>query len=373
MNKNIAKMLLPISLSLFATSAFADVSNQNSPLGNLFGALANKMTEISKNRVTGGDTSLSSSLSSSGSIRTLNNNTTSTTSSADTQLMANGMWRDPRTGLVWMRCNVWEDKPWDGKSSNSQCADTNGVEMKVTNAGLTNDWAENMVAASDLHFGGFSDWRIPTVSELLTLQGCQTSFGVKPIRLNVDLSKVDYSKGDGFKPSCGSDQYESPILPVTTTPNLDDSDIGGGLTANLSSAGQPIYWSWNTFSDNQARRSAGGFAVRSDQPNEIFNQNLIIAKQMKQARETKSANFDAEQKAIMSRHNAQEAVNNVNMKKYLTALDAYTVKWRTTVQPGDFTTEGLVIQVSGNLVLVQTNSGNKWFNRNTIYPKTMRK
>ena len=83
----------------------------------------------------------------------LNFGSTALAEDSDEVLLANGMWRDPSTGLIWMRC-IFGQKWVDGKCIGSES------KMSFKDAVLSIDAFE---------FGGNSDWRIPTHGEMLTI------------------------------------------------------------------------------------------------------------------------------------------------------------------------------------------------------------
>jgi hypothetical protein len=80
----------------------------------------------------------------------------------DATLMASGQWRDPKTGLIWMRCLVgqkWTGKTCSGDAKNVSPSDS----FKMI--GLFNQSGG---------FAGKNNWRLPTVEELSALRQCNT-------------------------------------------------------------------------------------------------------------------------------------------------------------------------------------------------------
>ena len=71
----------------------------------------------------------------------------------DAQLFKKGQWRDPATGLEWMRCSIGQT--WTGTS-----CDGEGKRM---------NWNDAMKAGNDLSYGGVTGWRLPTFDELKTI------------------------------------------------------------------------------------------------------------------------------------------------------------------------------------------------------------
>lgn len=75
----------------------------------------------------------------------------------DAKMLENGMWRDPVTGLIWMRCTLGQT--WDG----STCI---GEPRKFS-------WRTAHEAAKSFKYNGLSNWRIPHIYELSTIRVCK--------------------------------------------------------------------------------------------------------------------------------------------------------------------------------------------------------
>ncbi|NWK82696.1 DUF1566 domain-containing protein [Acinetobacter sp. SwsAc4] len=65
-----------------------------------------------------------------------------------------GVWTDPKTGLMWARINIGQE--W----KNGQCIG----EAKSLN------WEDAQKACKDFRLAGYSSWRLPTLDELKTLK-----------------------------------------------------------------------------------------------------------------------------------------------------------------------------------------------------------
>jgi len=83
----------------------------------------------------------------------------------DAQLMASGQWRDPDTGLIWMRCSIGQT--WTGKTCTGDLLRLNWQDAQDYVAQFTN---------ADGGFAGHSDWRVPSIDELVTLRLCSTGW-----------------------------------------------------------------------------------------------------------------------------------------------------------------------------------------------------
>ena len=85
----------------------------------------------------------------------------------DATLMKKGMWRDPKTNLVWMRCSLGQT--WNGKT----CV---GKAIAYT-------WDEAIKAAKVLNkkggFAGHINWNVPHIEDLMTTHQCKAGFEYK--------------------------------------------------------------------------------------------------------------------------------------------------------------------------------------------------
>ena len=82
----------------------------------------------------------------------------------DQELMASGQWRDPQTGLIWMRCSIGQT--W----TSSTCM---GIPKQFTGY-------ESLRFAQALQngsgFAGYKNWRLPTPLELASIRICSTGW-----------------------------------------------------------------------------------------------------------------------------------------------------------------------------------------------------
>ncbi len=126
-------------------------------------------------------------------------------SNSDEQLMQQGMWRDPKTNLVWMRCSLGQT--WNGNTCKGEAK--------------TYTWQQALDAAkafnNDRGFGGYTDWVVPHIEDLSTIRYCSTGFNDKekiPTKAGKTKTIEDRCKGEG---------YQRPTINQTIFPNTKDS------------------------------------------------------------------------------------------------------------------------------------------------------
>lgn len=128
-------------------------------------------------------------------------------------LMPKGMWKDPDTGLIWMRCSLGET--WNGS----------GCDGERTYY----SWWNAIKAIDKLTFAGQKDWRLPTISELSSLIGGKVLRGKK-----------------------GYDAWSNQI-------------DGGSTWSNLSQVQQNDYEQNNYYSSVEGYKTTSIFKVKSDE------------------------------------------------------------------------------------------------------------
>ncbi len=100
----------------------------------------------------------------------------SSVSRAD-NLMKSGQWKDPKTGLIWMRCSIGQK--WNGRT----CI---GEAIKLS-------WHDAMEYPSlfneQVAFGGHRNWRLPKISELYSIFYCSNGWMRKNSKVIGNLVK----------------------------------------------------------------------------------------------------------------------------------------------------------------------------------------
>jgi hypothetical protein len=229
------------------------------------------------------------------------------------ELMKQGMWSDPKTGLIWFRCNVGQT--WSGTACEG------GSNFSTVD--------EAMLGASQMRLGGHGDWRLPTIDEIETIKNCAGKGGFIE-----DYAYQDYQAQDGStKRSYGRCNEGEPVLG----------------TAAIFPAVNPWYWllgpkpgegavmQGNAISYiGSTTMNAMAMAVRGGQPSASYAQRLA---------------------QVQARHGqqvaAEKAADQANQQK-AAEFERQTKELRKRVKPGDRTAQGLVLAVNGDLVKVQT-------------------
>ena len=106
-----------------------------------------------------------------------------------------GTWKDPRTGLTWQRCSLGQT--W------------NGYDCDGEPKWYTWDKAQQVVNAIG------KGWRIPAVSELVSLVRCNTGF-------REVLSLPDRKGKNKTMPSICNEGASRPTIDITIFPNTPD-------------------------------------------------------------------------------------------------------------------------------------------------------
>lgn len=99
---------------------------------------------------------------------------------SDAELMKQGIWRDPKTGLMWDRCSVGQS--WNGTTCTDTAIILNWQDAKDYVKKFTNEQAK----------GGYTDWWLPTIEELSSIRYCSTGW-----KQNIETKKVSELTAQG--------------------------------------------------------------------------------------------------------------------------------------------------------------------------------
>ena len=358
-----------IILSLCSLNAIADDStSQGSSFGSAIGSLLNGyINSIQQPTNTNSDSPATPESSTQEQF-----NHTAPMNAEDQVLMAKGLWHDPRTGLIWSLCRVGET--WNGS----------GCDGKPTQL----DWIHAMFAAKESKLAGYNDWRLPSFSEYAGIIKCPTGFDESDFGRSYE-KKLNESANDingVVIKSCNpiSDQgreaylhilpnyfsYKSPLdsryydvsktefLEWTSTYKLDMSKTHYFPITTDGNGGMPEFTSPNL----TARLVRGGNSTNT-YPQALQMASAFLKIPLLRAKAAQT------QKAELTRR---------------------TTLLRQNVKEGDKTAQGLVIEVRGSLVKLQTYKrvctmmstthdpycveshvevgGEEWVNRNNLTP-----
>lgn len=166
---------------------------------------------------------------------------------SDAELMKQGIWRDPKTGLMWDRCSVGQS--WNGTTCTGTAIQFNWQDAKDYVAKFTNEQAK----------GGYTDWRLPTIEELSSIRYCSKGWerDIKTKKVSeltaqgriekevvvsneVTTIIIPTSKGKTTKvPYRCADNSKEPALDTNIFPNIP----------RFEGYGNSVYWS-SSFDNN---------------------------------------------------------------------------------------------------------------------------
>ena len=306
-------------LSLCSLHAFADDSaSQGYDLGAALGSLLNGYLNGVKQQA---NTNSNSSATSESSPQQQYNHT-APMNSEDQAYMAKGLWHDPKTGLTWSLCRVGE--MWNG----GECT---GTPTKF-------DWPHAILAAQSARLDGRNDWRVPTVSDYANIIGCPTGFDTTDFGREHETNFNDIAN-DSTKvtiSSCFYDANHNNELNHTLPEHFKYDQMNAGFFREWSSSyrlnsSKTEYFPINFVSSDPNFPSYIRL-VRNGSSANAFAQSVQLARKVLQLPVLRAQAAQANQDAFNRR----------------------TTQLRQNVREGDKTAQGLVIQVKGSLVKLQT-------------------
>ena len=104
--------------------------------------------------------------------------------SRDEQLMQQGMWRDPKTNLIWMRCSLGQ--MWNGKNCVGEAKKYNWNDTKKVAIAFNSNGG----------FGGYRDWVVPRNEYLSAIRYCSTGFQEVSANVGIPLFIERWCKGE---------------------------------------------------------------------------------------------------------------------------------------------------------------------------------
>lgn len=250
----------------------------------------------------------------------------------DDPLSKQGMWKDPRNGLIWSRCPIGQ--AWDGNG----CS---GKPLEIKN------WDDAFIAASNFKIGNFSNWRIPTVDEVNSIRNC----GGRGFKSET----YDFLPEDGVvsrvykKCSQSEDQDFASV------------EIGGKETFPRSGEMRVAYltgWIENSsqkqtfkFAFDQAKidveryeESYSNYAwvVTGGNVPSDYSAKLAAARERNSQRKVASNAKEQKEKQAEQERQSRIAANQQKIKEF-----------QRTIKPGDRAYQGLVLESKGDLIKIQ--------------------
>ena len=145
-------------------------------------------------------------------------------SNTDEELMKKGMWRDPKTNLVWMRCSLGQ--VWNGKTCIGEAKTFTWQEALDTATAFNNKGG----------FGGYTNWVVPHVEDLSTiLRYCSKDNGKKTIPTKAGGTKT-------VEDNCNFEAYPPPKINRSIFPNTKYSYWSSTPVAYRSSYAWIVYF-----------------------------------------------------------------------------------------------------------------------------------
>lgn len=155
----------------------------------------------------------------------------SAVAATDAELMQQGMWHDPATGLIWSRCSLGQY--WDGKT----CVGTS----------TQYNWKNASALSKQSQLGGYHNWRLPSIEDLYSLLRCANGTH-NTAAMPTNSGKVKQVQTYCNKKLTSTPQYqaETPLINYDQNifPNSPDRELAyWSSTANLDwPKNSPLAW-----------------------------------------------------------------------------------------------------------------------------------
>lgn len=264
----------------------------------------------------------------------------------------NLVWVHSETGLMWSKCPV-------GSKLNGEGCDAIDNETK-----RHFNWHEAMIAADELDFAGYQDWRVPTVEELASLpSSCEyipqsrEAMYVELWAINGEAGKNGIPKGcyhkldlqikagtvhmrDIWTSSLPADYPTQEALKAAT-------GISSMNSANVIRGDHRGGW------ESEKHISREMLVVRGGNPR--FTSEARANQARTEIAETKAQNTKMAQDAAAAaeKEAAKYRKAVADSRKNVANYKAKTELLRKNVKPGDKLTNGMVLAVKGDLVQIQ--------------------
>lgn len=263
-------------------------------------------------------------------------------------LMTEGMWYDERTGLVWSRCSVGQT--WTGTTCTG--------EIKKYN------WSETQEVAKSYYLGGYNDWQVPSMHEFRTiLNYCAEANNIaheelsgigfythcdKPLETHVESGfALDTSIFLNLKPTKGEDN-----LYWTSNDKLVRFTFGSN-SFGVSPFGNMFDWSACVPRNSNSGKCSHHLLL----VNRAFSLgDKNIANTIGQTFTNKKGQTYMQVKTEEERLAKEKATREAEQaRKEQEAYNRKVANFRKNLKVGDDATAGMVIEIKGNLIKIQTN------------------
>lgn len=263
------------------------------------------------------------------------------------------VWTDPKTGLTWSRCTL-------GREMRGPYCEVINYDTKPSYT-----WQDAMMAAESLDFAGYQDWRIPSVEEInTTMLPCKYERESFDEMTLLNMEATGEAKALGLPPGClrWSDRQPAPgtVQPGdnwTSTLSGDVASADAKATALVPKApatNEGLVWINGAPEPYKKSTPREIMVVRGGTIPPGYAEKVALA--VREIDDIKAADIAAK-KAIAERIEQQRKENAQQMAAFRRQKEDYenrTAALRKYVKPGDKVKDGLVIEVKGELVKIQT-------------------
>lgn len=268
-------------------------------------------------------------------------------------------WTDRESGLTWTICN-YGAAPVRNSSDGSVYCDTSG---QYGGEYISVTWHEAVRLVQKSNLEGYSDWRLPTLEELLKVFKCTEDdirSGGRVLRAGKRLDLVfDGNSRYLCPPNTDGGAFPEgvPLRDVWTMTNPEEAGVSfdSSYDRSLISKFRPkmflrgkiVSYDTNPYraSEFVMVRGSGGAAwggiVREAE--QVAENTVNEEKAIKKRADLERERSDSEKRRIAE-----------VMKGKLEKVRVETERMRKSPKPGDKTTQGMVVKVNGDLVEIQT-------------------
>ena len=218
-------------------------------------------------------------------------------SELNAQLMRQGMWKDPKTGLIWDRCSIgqkWIDETCKGRTQSLE-------------------WSTARQKVAKHRLGGYADWQLPTVAQLRTLLRCDSGFQPSAEQT---IPATPFAGEFTVATECQNVSHRSISMDLAIFPNMPN----------------PSYWYGSNMTVFDVRRSVWSVSFRTGNAGQVSDDSDLYYRAVRTSeslgREAYAAIFSQE---INDMNFLQEEVQNALIDSFKLESDRQLAKegqWR---------------------------------------------